>query len=146
MNNPYPENPNAGYGQQPPYAQQVRPQKSGCARFWWLFLLIPLVLIGSCAGVLGLGFRAVKAPVYAAVKAANENPEVTAKLGRIKSELGFSGDMNVENGNGSANVDFRAVGADGTARIEGKMKMTNGQWSAEELTVTCGDGTIINVP
>ena len=128
-----------------------QPQKKGCMRFWWLGLLLGLVFIvipmASCIGLGVWGMSAVKEPVNAAVAAVNADAEITAKLGQVTcdNEFGIK-DFTASNGNGSATVDTNVTGPNGSARVEGRMKVTAGNWSADGLTVTCDDGTEFRIP
>lgn len=129
----------------PPESQTpASPRKRSVMR--WLIPLIlvffgcPILGIGSCV-YLGLG--ALNAPINAAVEAMNNNPEIAAKLGTpIKSGSSKSiSSYNNNNGNGGATVAFNATGPNGSAAVDGKMKLIAGTWSPDGLTVTFEDGS-----
>jgi hypothetical protein len=145
-----------------PYANQSTqppaPPSAGNSRWIWILLAVMFffVLAATCCGgfaLLGLrgveaGLDVLKAPVDAAVVALNEDPEVTAKLGMpIESETGFGvNQFESNNGNGGAQVNFRVSGPNGSAQVNGRMRLTAGTWSAEDLTITCDDGTALKLP
>ncbi len=151
--NPFGSSPT---GQHTGAPNQLPPQRSNGKSPLLLILgivaalvLVPII----CCGVVGvLGFTtavgAIKAPVDAAVVALNEDPAVAAKLGTpIEEQTGFGvNDYNNNNGNGGATVNFNVTGPNGSAEVSGRMDLTAGVWSADDLTVQCSDGTKLKVP
>lgn len=127
----------------------VTPKKSGCLRFWWVaLLLIVLLPVGSCIGLGGFAYYGLKAPIREAVRVINADPEISAALGG-KSSDSFGLEMNDyknNNGNGHAEFDFELTGPSQTARVSGKMNLTAGNWTPEDLTITTDDGTVFKLP
>lgn len=132
-----------------------QPAPSKKSPWLWVVLAVLIVGVGSlvcCGGLAMLGFRSavsgLTAPVNAAVDAMNADPAVAAKLGTpITSESSFGvNEYSNQNGVGSASVSFRAQGPNGSADVTGKMKLFNGVWSPDGLTITCEDDTEIQLP
>lgn len=133
---------------EPPSPAASQPRKRSIFR--WLIPLalvlfaLPVLAIGGCV-YWGLG--ALNAPVNAAVEALNNDPGVSAKLGspiQAGSSKSIS-NYNNNNGNGGATVAFNASGPNGSASVDGKMKLTAGTWAPDGLTVTFGDGTEVTL-
>ena len=131
-------------------------QKSWFGRncFWFVPLILVLVgtpalcCVGSGFGVFGL-FKMMEAPRDAAVEAISADPELSAALGGpIVPEEGGMAVSNYQNnnGNGYADINFNVKGSKGTAHVSGRMNLTAGTWSPENLTVKMSDGTEVTLP
>jgi hypothetical protein len=115
----------------------------------WVFLaLTPFVFcIGGC-GLLGyMGFKALAEPIDRAMELAAASPELAQKIGSpmIRDSGHRINNYNVTNNNGSAEVDFNLKGPTGSAHITGKMVLTAGVWSSENLIAQLSDGTKIPI-
>jgi hypothetical protein len=124
----------------PSYAS---PKKKGS----WLWIILGLVLLGlpvlGCGGCFYFLYSMGVAPINAAVASLNDDAEVSAKLGTpIKMVSGLAiKNLENNNGNGSAELEFNASGPNGSAKVSGKMKLIAGTWSPDGLVVTYDDGT-----
>lgn len=122
-------------------------EKQGCGLWFWL-LMIPVVLllgcVGICAGRFGLtAYQMYNAPPYkmAKEKAIND-PQVKERLGtpvRVTSYLP-SGEINVENDRGNANLGFVVGGPRGEAQVHAVAQRIDGEWGLTSLTVTYPNG------
>ena len=118
---------------------------------WLIPLLVAMFVLPviCCGGLLFWGFnKVVTEPLNAAVMAIEADDQIAAKLGKPIERTSSFGVDNYEDkdGNGNANVDFNIKGPDGSARVEGKMKLFAGVWLPEDLTITCSDGTEFKLP
>ena len=132
------------------------PQKSWLGRNCIWFVPLILVLLGlpslCCIGgglsFFGL-FKMMEAPRDAAVEAISADPDLSTALGApiqpAGSGMSVSNYQN-NNGNGFADVDFNVEGSKGSAHVTGRMKLTAGEWSPENLTVQMSDGTEVKLP
>ncbi|MFK7735878.1 MAG: cytochrome c oxidase assembly factor Coa1 family protein [Pirellulaceae bacterium] len=119
---------------------------------WLLWILVlggvlVVVPIACCAGVGLLGFNAVKAPLVAAAAAMEENPSIVEKLGTPINydSLQITNYQN-NNGNGSADIDTNFSGPNGSAHVVGTMQLIAGEWSIQNMSITFGDGTEMQLP
>jgi hypothetical protein len=120
---------------------------------WVMWLLLgAMVLVGlpiaACAGIAWVGYSTLRAPIDAAAVALNADPRITGKLGTpITAGAGVQlEDYQNDNGNGGATITVEVSGPNGTATVEGDMRLIANVWSPEALLVVCSDGTAFEVP
>jgi hypothetical protein len=117
----------------------------------WILAILAVVIIlplGCCGGVLYWGVGMVKAPLEAATRSLEQAPEVTDVIGTpltLDNAIDLTNYENV-NGNGGADVDFNVTGPRGTAHVFGRVKLTAGNWTPENLTIELPDGNKIHYP
>ena len=148
-----PQQPQPGPPGQIP-GQPVQPTRQRNILVWLIPLLLGMFLMPffCCGGLLFWGIRGVAAqyaaPGDAAVDAVAADEQVKSVLGEPVEKTGSVSirNLRIRNDNGSAEVDFNVAGPDGSAHVEGKMKLFAGKWSPEALTITCDDGTVFNLP
>ena len=109
---------------------------------------IPVICCGAFAFSVGWFAGMVTAPKTAAIGALEQDSRVTEKIGieiSSNNQVNLS-NLQVSNDNGSTEIRFTAIGSKGSARINGKMLLIDGEWSAERLVVTFDDGTELVIP
>ncbi|MGB7343539.1 MAG: cytochrome c oxidase assembly factor Coa1 family protein [Pirellulaceae bacterium] len=105
-----------------------------------------------CGGLAFFGYKAgssmVSAPINAAIAYVSSDEEIADKLGAPIESTSAIGIQNYQNnnGNGGATVGFDAKGPNGTARVDGKLTLTAGTWTVDQLTVKFPDGTSVTLP
>ncbi len=112
-----------------------------------------LLSLVCCGGIAYFGWDFIigmaKAPIDNAVTALSADTEVANKLGTPitadQNQLGFTNYEN-NNGNGGASIDLNVSGPNGKAHVFGRMKLTAGIWSPEDITVEFPDGTSTKFP
>jgi hypothetical protein len=136
--------------QQPPPIPGA-PRPGWWARNWkWV---IPVGCLGMVllvaifiAAIVGIVFGAMKSSdVYReALRRAQDNPQVQAALGTpIESGWWMSGQINVNNDTGDANIVIPVSGPKGKGKIHAVATKSGGRWSYSTLTVDVdGGGTI----
>lgn len=100
--------------------------------------LILLIIFGTVAVILALGFGAIKqSDVYQqAVTRAKSNPEVLAALGQPISEgWMLSGSVEVHGSSGSADISVPISGPKGKGRIYAAATKSAGEWTYSKLVV-----------
>ncbi len=108
-----------------------------------------LLCVACCGGCAYFGYSMGTEPMKAATEAMNANAAMTDKLGSpIEFELNNMQLRNLQNnnGNGGADVSFDTKGPKGTARVDAKLDLKDGEWSVIELTAKCSDGTELTMP
>ena len=111
-----------------------------------LLLASPFVCLGGAGFFL---FKAIAAPVDAAVAACEADDRVTSAIGSpiTKADTGFQlSNYHVENDQGNATLPtFSIRGPKGKATLSGEMLMRNGTWFADKLTVVLPDGSEVEI-
>jgi len=124
-------------------------KKSGCWKWGALGCLAVIVI-----GAIGIGvlvvfvFGAIKSTdVYKeALSRAQNDPRVIAALGSpIKSGFFLSGNVNVNNNNGTANFSFPISGPKGKGSVHAVATRDSSGWHYSELTATPDGGSTINL-
>lgn len=85
----------------------------------------------------------MKAPIDAGVAAINADSEITDRHGTpIKAGSSFSfSNFENNNSNGGADLSYEVSGPNGSANVAGHMKLVNGDWGPNKITITFSDGT-----
>lgn len=136
-------------------AEVVQPPRRGWWSRNWLWaapagcLLIFVLPLGCCIGIFGGTMLALKnsEPYQIALKKVQTDPKVIAQLGEpIKEARWFpSGSINVENGSGSAILNFDVAGPKGQAHVMTQARRIGGKWGLTSLDVTLPDGKRIPI-
>lgn len=136
-----------------PSQQSSQPPRSWWSRNWKWFVpvgclgLIVLCLLGI-AGIVGIVFGAMKSSdVYKeALQRAQNHPEVQAALGTpIEAGWIMTGNINVDNSSGTANIRFPISGPKGEAWVHAEAAKDGGAWRYSTLEVQIEDGAKINL-
>ena len=124
-------------------------KKSGCWKWGALGCLAVIVI-----GAIGIGvlvvfvFGAIKSTdVYKeALSRAQNDPRVIAALGSpIKSGFFLSGNVNVKNSGGTADISFPISGPKGKGSVHAVATRDSSGWHYSELTATPENGSTINL-
>lgn len=119
------------------------PQKSACGKIAAIGCSVLLILgVLFIAGIVVFVFGLIKSTdVYKeALRRAQSNPEVQALLGTpIEAKLWVSGNVNVKNNTGEANISIPIKGPKGSATIHAVATRSNDQWRYESLNVNPAD-------
>jgi hypothetical protein len=129
------------------------PRQGWWARNWkWVVPLgclgFVLLIVLFVAAIVGIVFGAMKSSdVYKeAVRRAQNHPEVQAALGTpIESGWWMSGEINVKNDTGDANIQIPISGPKGEGRIHAVATKESGRWTYSTLTVTIGERGVIDL-
>jgi hypothetical protein len=135
---------------QPP--QQSQPPTSWWSRNWkWVVTigcLTPIVLIGGCiAGLVMFVFGAIRnsEPYQEAMRRAQAHPEVVNRLGTpIEAKWWLTGNVNVNNDGGTANLVIPIRGPKGEGAVHVQGTKDAGRWTYQRMLVETG-GTQINL-
>jgi hypothetical protein len=129
-----------------------QPPSSWWGRNWkWVVTigcLTPVILIGGCiAGLVLFVFSAIRSsdPYQEAVRRAQANPEVVSRLGTpIETKWWITGNVNVKNDTGDANlvIPLRGPKGDGAIHVQGTKD--GGKWTYSRMTFE-SNGTQINL-
>jgi hypothetical protein len=139
----------------PPLPSGLPPATSGSSNKKWILFggcgCLGLLLLGlAFAGALFLGVTKViksTGPYQTALASAKESPEVQAELG-TPIEEGFmpSGNVNVTNDTGEANLTFSIKGPKGSGTVHYRASRSRGEWHTQENTVTIEEsGKVIDL-
>ncbi len=125
------------------------PQKGGCWKWGAIGCGAALVLLAIFAGVIAaIYFAATKSTgVYrGAREVAERDPRVIAILGSpVRAEWWVSGNWEVHNRRGNANLDFPIRGPKGHARVHVVATRDRSGWHYQELIVTPENGPEIDL-
>lgn len=133
--------------------QPHHPQRGWWSRNWKWFVplgclaITALVLIGIAA-IVGVVFKAMKSSdVYReALRRAQSHPEVQAALGTpIEAGWWMSGQININNDTGNANITIPISGPQGKGTIHAVATKEGGRWRYSRLEVQVAGGTAINL-
>lgn len=144
--NPIAENPHAET-----YGQPQKPKsKTGC-----ILLGVGggcLIAILACAGLAGVGmfgaFAAIKSsePYAESLQRAQASDEVGSKLGQpIEPGFMVQGNINLNNSDGEANLNYSITGPDGTGTVNVVGNKTDGVWNYSKMNVTTDDGNVVDL-
>ena len=132
----------------------LEPPKRSSSRKWlWLIVAIPLLLIivcgGFCGGIFVMAFSIMKSsePYQMALEQVQEDPLVIEQLGEPIEDVTWfpSGNVNMENDRGDANLHFQVAGPKGTAGVHVQARRMDGLWGLTTLEVTPEGGTRIQL-
>lgn len=135
----------------PPGAAPAPPpaKKTGCLKIALIGCSIIVVLGVACVAVLVLVvFGAIKhSDVYkGALNRVSSDPRVIAALGQpVEAGWYVTGNVNISNGKGNANITFPISGPKGKARVEVVASNDGSRWEYSTLTVTPANGPPIDV-
>ena len=94
-----------------------------------------------------MGYRMAKLPLQEAAKAMEADERIAGRIGTpISYDQLVITEFNSNNGEGSAMLDTSFSGPDGSVHVKGKMLLTGGNWSTDDLTVTFDDGSEVKLP
>jgi hypothetical protein len=142
------------------------PQKSGGSSVLVIVLVIMGILLLGCAGLCGgcyfIGRNAAQQigrefgamleltpSMLQAQSLVTEDPQVVEKLGEPVTLVGEGGPTRQGTGEvqpGGETFTFRVQGPNGSADVTASAMKDVGAWKLTVITVTCSDGTTINVP
>jgi len=125
--------------------QAQRRSSRGCL---WLIVAIPVILILVCGGIFGgifvlvVGTIRSSEPYQMALEQVQRDPQVIERLGEpIEDATVFpTGNVNVANDRGTANLQFAVKGPKGRADVSTQARRAGGKWGLTKLDVTFGDG------
>jgi hypothetical protein len=135
--------PNSGFPSPPAGPPPGTPPRRGWfGRNWKWFvpLVIVLPIIVCCGGIttiMGVAFGAIKSsePYKYAVAQAEANPQVVAALGTpIKTGFMVSGNINLNNDAGNADLSIPVSGPKGSGTIHVVGTKTGGVWTYNSVT------------
>ena len=144
---------NTGFG--PQETMPPTRQKGWLSRNWLWF--VPTLLLGSfllcggcCAGILFTAFTAIRAsdPYQMALKQVQENPQVIEQIGKPIEEVSWpppTGEVNITNDRGEANLTFSVRGPKGDAQVLLNARMVDGKWGMTSLNVVTEGGQRISL-
>jgi len=99
--------------------------------------------------MLGFGvLAAIKSsePYQTALQRVQASEEVKEAIGEpIQPDFVVQGKVDVQNDNGSADVTFPVRGPKGSAQVHVSGVRVGGAWSYDDISVTLGDGTVIDL-
>ena len=127
------------------------PKKSG--RRWWLLgCLIPLpflLCLGVCGGFFVFIFDMLKSsdPYVESLATAQANAELIAEIGKpIDAAWLVSGQINLNNDNGSADLSYDVSGPTGSASVHVIGAKNAGVWTYPQMQATVhGSGKVIDL-
>jgi hypothetical protein len=133
--------------------QQPQQQRGWWSRNWkWVVPAGCLSVIVFFVAILGIIFAAVFGAIRAtdaykgALRMAQHDPRVIAALGSpIEAGFWVGGNVNVDNGAGEAEINFRIRGPKGKGTVYAEAKKTAGTWSYSVLTVKAENGQTIDL-
>lgn len=120
-------------------AGEAAPPKRGtssCMKIGCGCLVALLLVAGSCAAFVGGFFYMIhqSEPFQRAVEELNKHPVVQEKLGTpIEAGYLFSGNFEVENDDGSADLEVPVNGPKGSGTVIIKGTMTDGEWTFDSI-------------
>ena len=133
----------------PPPSAVPPPKKGGCLK-WALIGCFAAIIIGA------LGIAAIVIVVFGAIKSsdvykgardqAQRDPRVIAALGTpMETGIWVSGNVNISNNTGNADLQFPMHGPKGEARVHAIASLDTTGWHYSLLTVTPKNGVPIDL-
>jgi hypothetical protein len=125
------------------------PQKSGCLK--WVAIGCSIILVLGCAALIALFvfvFSVIKrSDVYReALSRSTSDPRVIEVLGTpIEQGWWVTGNVNLQNNTGNANIDFPISGPKGKAQVHAVATRENDAWTYSAITVKPDVGAEIDV-
>ena len=131
------------------FSAEPPPKKGWFARNWlWIVPLILVGGIGSCGLCCGGFFFGVVGALKSsdaynfAVQEVRKSPAVVAKIGEpITEPMMVSGNVNINNDVGDADLTFDVTGPKGTATVHTRAARAGGKWTTTVLTAKFPDGS-----
>ncbi|MGZ8851733.1 MAG: cytochrome c oxidase assembly factor Coa1 family protein [Thermoanaerobaculia bacterium] len=135
------------------HPQPAQPQRGWWSRNWkWVVPVGCLSIVVMCVAFVGI----IVAVVFGAIKStdaytkalntARNDPRVIQALG-TPIEPGFlvTGNVNVDNDRGTANIDFPISGPKGKAKIHAVAEKSDGKWKYSMMQAHIVDGETIDL-
>ena len=111
-----------------------------------------LIAVLVCAGLGGLGmfgiFAAIKSsePYAESLRRAQANETVQSDLGQpIEAGVMVTGNINMTNNGGVADLNYSISGPDGTATVSVSGTKTDGAWSYDKMNVKTSAGSAVDL-